>query len=83
MAMENIYIGQKLIILLHVWVHGPTWCLQSWKGLYRSVNIENYRPKLQYRSAILSIHDSTRTSTQLYASVRGFGGKGVLDKNGY
>jgi len=33
----------------------------------KSVNIENYPPKLQYRSAILSIHNSTRTITQLYA----------------
>jgi len=43
---------------------------KSWKGLYRSVNIANYPPKLQYRSEILSIHNSMWTSTQLYAKNR-------------
>jgi len=31
------------------------------------VNIENYPPKLQYRSAILLIHNNMRMSMQLYA----------------
>jgi len=78
MAMGKIYIEQKLIILLHFWAKKDVSekkpltqpCFMP-PNLKRSSIIEKYRklsPKVQHRSAPLSIRNCTRTNTRLYVN---------------
>jgi len=49
--------------------HGPAWCLQSWKELYRSVNIENFGNTVNTQQYANEYAKNRHTR---YESVRGF-----------